>query len=82
MVYQVRLDLMPISNLFVKGHRIRLDISSSDFPKFDVNGNTGENPGTSPAKVTALNTVYHDENRPSHALLPVIPRARISGWSG
>ncbi|MCI0901371.1 MAG: antibiotic hydrolase, partial [Chloroflexi bacterium] len=63
----------PMSNLFVAGHRIRLDISSSNFPRFDVNGNTGENPGTSPVRITALNSVYHDESRQSHALLPVIP---------
>ena len=72
-VYRVKLELLPISNLFVKGHRIRLDISSSNFPRFDVNGNTGENPGTSPVRVTALNSVYHDESRQSHVLLPVIP---------
>ena len=72
-VYQVKLELLPFSNLFVKGHRIRLDISSSNFPRFDVNGNTGENPGTSPVRVTALNSIYHDGSRQSHALLPVIP---------
>ena len=72
-VYQVEVGLLPISNLFVKGHRIRLDISSSNFPRFDVNGNTGENPGTSPVRITALNSVYHDEGRPSHVLLPVMP---------
>ena len=72
-VYQVEVGLLPISNLFVKGHRIRLGISSSNFPRFDVNGNTGENPGTSPVRITALNSVYHDENRASHVLLPVIP---------
>ena len=72
-VYQIELGLLPISNLFAKGHRIRLDISSSNFPRFDVNGNTGENPGTSSVRITALNTVYHDETRPSQVLLPVIP---------
>ncbi len=72
-VYQVKVELPPISNLFVEGHRIRLDISSSNFPRFDVNGNTGENPGTSPVRVTALNSVFHDEIRQSHVLLPVIP---------
>ena len=72
-VYKVEVGLLPISNLFVKGHRIRLDISSSNFPRFDVNGNTGENPGTSPVRITALNSVYHDEGRPSHVLLPVMP---------
>ena len=72
-VYQIELGLLPISNLFVKGHRIRLDISSSNFPRFDVNGNTGENPGTSSVRITALNSVYHDETRPSQVLLPVVP---------
>jgi putative CocE/NonD family hydrolase len=72
-VYQVEVSLLPISNLFAKGHRIRLDISSSNFPRFDVNGNTGENPGTSPLRITALNSVYHDETRQSYVLLPVIP---------
>ena len=72
-VYQLRLKLLPVSNLFVRGHRIRLDISSSNFPRFDVNGNTGENPGISPVRVTALNSVYHDQHRDSHLLLPVIP---------
>ena len=71
--YQIEVGLLPISNLFVKGHRIRLDISSSNFPRFDVNGNTGENPATSPIRITALSSVYHDENRASHILLPVIP---------
>ena len=55
------------------GHRIRLDISSSNFPRFDVNGNTGENPGTSTVRMTALNRVFHDGSRLSHVLLPVIP---------
>jgi hypothetical protein len=72
-VYQIELSLLPISNLFVKGHRIRLDISSSNFPRFDVNGNTGENPGTSAIRVTALNSAYHEENRTSHVLLQVVP---------
>jgi predicted acyl esterase len=64
---------MPTSNLFVAGHRIRLDVSSSNFPRFDVNGNTGENPGRSPVKVSAQNQVYHDADRPSHVMLPIIP---------
>ncbi len=71
-VYQIEVILLPISNLFVKGHRIRLDISSSNFPRFDVNGNTGENPATSAIRLTALNSVYHEEGRSSHVLLPVV----------
>jgi hypothetical protein len=73
-IYQVEINLLPVSNLFAKGHRIRLDVSSSNFPRFDVNGNTGENPGTSSVRVTALNSVFHDQDRPSHVLLPVIPQ--------
>ena len=71
-VYAVEIGLYPTSNRFVRGHRIRLDISSSNFPRLDVNGNTGENPAVSPVRVTAENTVYHDEERPSHLLLPVM----------
>ncbi len=72
-VYPVMVQLLPVSNLFVRGHRIRVDISSSNFPRFDVNGNTGENPATSPVRIPALNSVYHDAEHPSHALLPVVP---------
>ena len=72
-VYPITIQVYPTSNLFVEGHRIRLDVSSSNFPRFDVNGNTGENPATSPIKVTAENTVFHDADRPSHVTLPVVP---------
>ena len=68
-VCPISIDLYPTSNLFAKGHRIRLDISSSNFPRLDVNGNTGENPALSAIKVTADNTVYHDHGRPSHVVL-------------
>ena len=71
-VYPITIELYPTSNLFAPGHRIRLDISSSNFPRLDVNGNTGENPGLSARKIVAENTVYHDRDRPSHALLSVI----------
>jgi putative CocE/NonD family hydrolase len=72
-VYRVTVQLFPTSNLFVKGHRIRIDVSSSNFPRFDVNGNTGENPAVSAVKLPAQNSVYHDAERPSNILLPVIP---------
>ena len=68
-VYPITIEMYPTSNLFPRGHRIRLDISSSNFPRLDVNGNTGENPGLSPLKVVADNTVYHDRGRPSHIVL-------------
>ena len=72
-IYQVAIQLFPTSNLFVKGHRIRLDISSSNFPRFDVNGNTGVNPAESAVKLAAQNSVFHATERPSHILLPVVP---------
>ncbi len=57
-IYPIEIQLYPTSNLFVHGHRIRLDISSSNFPRLDVNGNTGENPAYSPIKIVAHNSVY------------------------
>ena len=72
-VYPLTIELFPTSNLFAPGHRIRLDISSSNFPRFDVNGNTGENPAWSTVKVVAENRVYHDADHPSHVTLPLPP---------
>ncbi|QDV18545.1 Cocaine esterase [Gimesia panareensis] len=74
-IYPVTIKLYPTSNVFKKGHRIRVDISSSNFPRFDVNPNTGEPLNDNRLKQTAINTVYHDAAHPSHILLPVIPKA-------
>ena len=71
--YQFTIQLYPTSNLFLKGHRIRLDISSSNFPRFDVNPNTGEPLAQHRRMVTAVNTIHHDKAHPSHVILPVIP---------
>lgn len=75
---EVEIDLWSTSYLFQSGHRIRLDISSSNFPRFDVNPNTGDDsiggPEAPRGYVTATNTVYFDRDRPSHVVLPVIPR--------
>jgi putative CocE/NonD family hydrolase len=71
-VYPVRIQLPPTSNLFGRGHRLRLDISSSNFPRFDVNPNTGEPVGRHTHAVVARNTVFFDRARPSHITLPVI----------
>ena len=68
---EVQIELPPVSNLFKKGHRIRLDISSSNFPRFDVNSNTGEPIGRHTRSQVALNTVYSDAAHPSHVVLPV-----------
>lgn len=71
--YEFTIKLDPCSNRFKKGHRIRVDISSSNFPRFDVNPNTGEPPADARRKITATNTIYHDSQHPSHIILPVIP---------
>jgi uncharacterized protein len=71
-IYEITIQLYPTSNLFKAGHRIRLDISSSNFPRFDVNPNTGEPLNDHRRMVTATNTIYHDAPHPSHILLPII----------
>ena len=72
-VYGLQFTLYPVGNLFVAGHRIRVDISSSCFPHFDVNPNTGEPMGRHTHTVVARNTLYVDRQRPSHIVLSVIP---------
>ncbi|MGI9145438.1 MAG: CocE/NonD family hydrolase [Chloroflexota bacterium] len=72
-VYPIVITLAPTSNLFTPGHRIRLDISSSNFPRIDVNPNTGEPMGRHTHQLVAHNSVYFDRARPSHLVLPVIP---------
>ncbi len=67
------IEMYPTSLVFRKGHRIRLDVSSSNFPRFDVNPNTGEPLNDNRRWRVATNTVYVDASRPSHVILPVIP---------
>jgi putative CocE/NonD family hydrolase len=71
--YEVTLLLPPTSNLFDVGHRIRIDVSSSNFPRLDVNPNTGEPMGRHTHRVVAEQTVYVDAERPSRAVLPIVP---------
>jgi putative CocE/NonD family hydrolase len=71
--YEITVRLYPTSNLFQKGHRIRLDISSSNFPRFDVNPNTGEPLARHRRMEVAVNRVFHEAGRASHVVLPVIP---------
>lgn len=68
------IDLWVTSNLFKRGHRIRLEVSSSNFPRFDRNPNSGLPFGTDPVLRPARQTVFHDRQHPSHLLLPIIPR--------
>ncbi|GAB3464959.1 CocE/NonD family hydrolase [Massilia terrae] len=72
-VYQIEIPTYPTSNLFAAGHRIRIDISSSNFPHFDVNPNTGAPAGTVSEPVVAHNRLFVGHGRPSAILLPVIP---------
>ncbi len=71
-VVRARVTLFPTANLFAAGHRIRLDVSSSNFPKFDVNPNTGEPDGQSRQVRVATNTVYVDAVRQSRVTLPIL----------
>jgi len=70
---EVVIDAFPTSNLFKAGHRIRIDISSSNFPHFDVNPNTGGPEGAGGAGLIARNTLFVDAARPSRVILPIIP---------
>jgi len=72
-IYRVQIDAFPTSNLFKRGHRIRIDISSSNFPRFDSNPNTGELEGYASRPRVAINRVFVDEVRCSHVVLPIIP---------
>jgi uncharacterized protein len=71
-VYKFTIDLWSTSNVFLKGHVLRLEVSSSNFPRFDRNLNTGESPGTAEHFVPATNTIYHDAEHPSALVLPVV----------
>jgi len=73
-VIRYEIALGPTSNLFLPGHAIRMEISSSNFPRFDRNLNTGQDSAISAEMVTAKQTVYHDAERRSCVLLPVVPR--------
>jgi putative CocE/NonD family hydrolase len=73
-VYRIKVTAFPTSNLFKRGHRIRLDVSSSNFPHFDLNLNTGAAEGAGGAMRVATNRVFVDEQRASRVVLPLIQR--------
>jgi uncharacterized protein len=72
-VYHVTLDLVGTSDVFLPGHKLRLEVSSSNFPRFDRNLNTGgvQALGTTMAKAT--NVIYHDRSHPSALIVPIVP---------
>jgi len=75
-VYELRLNLWATANVFLPGHRIRLEVSSSNFPRFDRNSNTGGDITSEPADQyqPAINRIFHDAAYPSHLILPMIDR--------
>lgn len=70
--YLISLDLWSTSNVFRKGHRIRLSVTSSNFPRYDRNLNIWKRGGSTEDAVVARNTIYHDREHPSHLVLPVL----------
>ena len=73
-IYKYTIDLWATANVFKRGHRIRLYVSSSNFPRFNRNLNTGEDIMTSTRSVRAHQTIYHDPEHSSALILPLIPR--------
>lgn len=72
-IYKFTVDLWATANVFRKGHVLRLEVSSSNFPRFDKNLNTGDDPGVGERSVPATNTIYHDAEHPSALILPILP---------
>jgi len=72
-IYHISVDLWATSNIFLPGHKLRLEVSSSNFPRFDRNLNTGEDQARGTRMVKATNVIYHDKSRPSALVLPVVP---------
>ena len=75
-IYRIEIDAGVTSNVFLKGHSIRVEISSSNFPRFDRNLNTGQLVEDEVQVRRADQVIYHDKIHHSYVLLPVIPRSR------
>lgn len=72
-VYEISIDLWATAITFLSGHHLRLDVTSSNFPRWERNPNTGEDPATATTWRVARQTILHDGEHPSHVLLPVLP---------
>ena len=72
-IYELNIDAGVTSNVFLRGHRVRLEISSSNFPRFDRNPNTGHPIADETVLRKADQIIYHDRQHPSRVVLPVIP---------
>jgi len=71
-IYKITIDLRATSNVFLPGHRLRLEVSSSNFPRFNRNLNTGEDPARGTNLLKATNKIYHDRDHPSALILPLV----------
>ena len=71
--YHITVDLWATSNVFLAGHKLRLEVSSSNFPRFDRNLNTGEEQARATRMVKATNVIYHDKAHPSALILAIVP---------
>lgn len=72
-VYEFTIDMWSTSNVFKQGHRLRLEVSSSNFPRFNRNLNTGQALESATKMVPATNTIYHDAEHPSVLMIPIVP---------
>jgi hypothetical protein len=73
-IYEFEIDLWSTAIVFNKGHRIRVSVTSSNYPRFERNPNTGEPFHRNTTYVVAENTIYHDVDHPSHIILPIIKK--------
>ena len=71
--YHITVDLWATSNVFLAGHKLRLEVSSSNFPRFDRNLNTGEEQARATRMIKAANAIYHDKAHPSALIVPIVP---------
>ena len=71
-IYKFSIDMWATSNVFKKGHRLRLEVSSSNFPRFDRNLNTGEEPAFATKSIPATNSIYHDADHPSVLIVQIV----------
>jgi putative CocE/NonD family hydrolase len=76
--YEFTVDLWNTSNVFKKGHKILIEVSSSNFPQYDRNPNTGHTPFIDDEMLLAHQTIYHDSAHASYILLPIIPTANTT----
>lgn len=78
-IYEISIEPFATCNVFKRGHRIRLDIASSNFPKYDVNPNTGESAADARLRRVAVNTLHLSPEHPSSVVLPLVDPARLEG---